>query len=213
MVTAQDVKAIFESPEFRDDLEDLSSYAANIRQERPIVLLFAKHFWRRDHKVALEKKKCDLVVEATRIEFKFHFDYDTLSLRKELERYGGDVGKLMEAVANEELSPTWTVGPGIYKDVIVKRPDIFVWILCARDLSRLTADDIGRVCIGTHQRRYNRGTPYESNQVFLGVADGFLEKLRELRRFSLEKATVVTRGGFPSAYHLRSCDFAMADGV
>ena len=80
------------------------------------------------------------MVEATRIEFKFHFDYDTLSLRKELGMYGGDVGKLMEAVANEELSPTWTVGPRVYKDVIVKRPDIFVWVLCARDLSKLTAE-------------------------------------------------------------------------
>jgi hypothetical protein len=37
MITAEDIKAIFESSDFRTDLEELSSYAANIRQERPIV--------------------------------------------------------------------------------------------------------------------------------------------------------------------------------
>lgn len=211
MITAQDIKAVFESSEFRSELEDISSYAANIRQERPIVLLFAKHFWQRRQKIALEKKKCDLVVDGTRIEFKFHFDYDMLSLRKELSRYGDDVEKLMEAVSKKELSRTWTVAPGIHKDVMVKRPDVFVWVLCARDLSGLTKDDVGSVCIGAQQRRYNRSTPYESNRGFLEVADGFLEKLRELRSFSLEKATVLTCSSFPSAYHLRSCDFAAGD--
>lgn len=211
MIDAQDIKRLFESSEFRSELEDLSSYAANIRQERPIVLLFAKHFWRRGCKLALEKKRCDLVVDGTRVEFKFHFDYDMLSLRKEMDRYGGDVERLMEAVSKKELSRTWTVSPGIYKDVIVKRPDIFVWILCARDLGGLTSEELGRVCIGTHQKRYNRDWPYESNLEFLEVADGFLAKLQELRKFSLEKATVSTSGGFPSTYHLRACAFEEAD--
>lgn len=213
MITSEDIKAVFESSEFKSDLEVLSSYAANIRQERPIVHLFAKNFWQRRHKFALEKKRCDLVVDETRIEFKFHFDYDMLSLQKELNRYDSDIEKLMEAVSKKELSPTWTVSPGIYKDVIVKRPDIFVWILCARDLSNLTKDEISRVCIGAHQRKYNINRPYEANREFLDVADGFLAKLQELRKFSLEKATILTNGGFPSAYHLRLCDFALIDAV
>ena len=213
MITAKDIKVAFESSEFKSELEDLSSYAANIRQERPIVLLFAKYFWRRGYKLALEKKKCDLVVDETRIEFKFHFDSDSLSLQKELRRYDGSVEMLMDAVSKKEISPTWTVGPGIYKDVIVKRPDIFVWVLCARDLSKLTSDGISRVCIGAHQRWYNRGRPYESNQEFLEVTDSFLAKLQELRMFSLEKAVVTTNGGFPSAYHLRACDFAAEKGA
>jgi hypothetical protein len=213
MVTAEDIKAIFESSGFKSDLEALSSYAANIRQERPIVHLFAKHFWQRRHKFALEKKRCDLVVDETRIEFKFHFDYDMLSLQKELNRYDGDIEKLMEAVSKRELSRTWTVSPGIYKDVIVKRPDIFAWILCERDLSKLTNDEISRVCIGNHQRKYNRNRPYESNREFLEVADGLLLKLQELRKFSLEKATIITNEGFPSVYHLRLCDFAKIEAA
>lgn len=213
MITAKDIKVIFESSEFRSELEDLSSYAANIRQERPIVLLFAKYFWRRGYKFALEKKKCDLVVDETRVEFKFHFDSDMLSLQKELNRYDGNIEMLMNAVSKKELSPTWTVSPGIYKDIIVKRPDIFVWVLCARNLSKLTNDDISRVCIGAQQQWYNRSRPYESSQEFLEVADSFLAKIQELRKFSLEKAIIVTNGGFPSAYHLRSCDFAADKGA
>jgi hypothetical protein len=74
-------------------------------------------------------------------------------------------------------------------------------------LSKLTNDEISRVCIGTHQQWYNRGRPYEFNQEFLEVTDSFLAKLQELRKFSLEKAVVITHGGFPSAYHLRACEF------
>ena len=208
MITAKDIKDAFESSEFKSELEDVSSYAANIRQERPIVLLFAKYFWRRGYKLALEKKKCDLVVGDTRIEFKFHFDSDSLSLQKELNKYGGNIEMLMDAVSKKEISGTWTVSPGIYKDVIVKRPEVFIWVLCARDLSKLTEDDIDRVCIGAHQRWYGRRRPFESNQEFLEVADGFLAKLQELRKFSLEKGFINTNGSIPSAYHLRACDFA-----
>lgn len=133
MISSHEIKVIFESSELRSGLEDLSSYAANIRQERPIVLLFAKHFWRRRHKFALEEGKCDLVVDGTRIEFKFHFDSDMRNLQKELNKFDGDVELLWNAACEEKLSRTWTVGPGIYKDVIVKRPDIFARInLCAR---------------------------------------------------------------------------------
>lgn len=211
MITGYDLKAVFESSEFRAELEDLSSYAANIRQERPIVYLLAKHFWQRGYKLALEKNRCDLVVEDTRIEFKFHFDCDMLSLQKELDRYGGDIERLMQAVSVKEISSTWTVSPGIYKDVIVKRPNIFVWILCARDLSRLTSDEISRVCIGAQQQRYNRDNPYESNQEFLDVAESFLLKLQAIRKFALGKVMVTTHGSFPSAYYIMTCDFAAAE--
>lgn len=211
MITVEDLKAVFESSEFQVELEDLSSYAANIRQERPIVYLLAKHFWKRGYKLALEKNRCDLVVDGTRIEFKFHFDCDMLSLQKELDRYGGNVERLMQAVSMKEISSTWTVSPGIYKDIMIKRPDIFVWILCTRDLNQLTSDEISRVCIGAQQLRYNRDNPYELSGEFIEVADDFLAKLQALRKFSLEKTTIITNGSFPSAYYLMTCDFAIAE--
>lgn len=209
MQITERIKSIFESPEFKLELEELSSWAANIRQERPIVALFGKYFWRQGHKVVLEKNKCDLVVDGIRIEFKVHFDADIPLLEKELNKYAGDIETLMEAVAAGQKSPTWTICPGVYKDVIIKRPDIFVWILCARDLSRLTEDDLSRVCVATHQRNYNRNRPYELDQEFLETVDTFFEKLQELRKFSIEKATTVTNGWFPSTYHLMICDFSV----
>lgn len=207
MITAQNIKVILESDEFGTELEELSSYAANIRQERPIVMLIAKHFWRRGHKVALEKKKCDLVVDETRIEFKFSFDSDTLSLEKELNRFDGNLEILMKAVSAKEMSGTWTVSPAIYNDVIIKRPGIFVWILCTRDLSKLSNDELSRICIATHQQWYNRSRPYESNQRFLEVAEGFIAKLQELRNFSLEKIPLTANNGLPSVYYFMVCEF------
>jgi hypothetical protein len=207
MITAENIKAIFESCEFRSDLEALSSYAANIRQERPIVVLFAKYVWQKGHKVALEKNKCDLVVDGTRIEFKVHYDSDVQTLRWELTKYGDNIERLMEAVSAKKHSPTWAICPGIYKDVIVKRPDIFVWILSVRDLSKLTDDEMSRVCWSSEQRKYNRNRPYGSNQEFLDVVDSFLAKLQKLRMFSIQKATAITSGDFPSEYQLRLCEF------
>lgn len=207
MITAQDIKIILESDEFRNELEELSSYAANIRQERPIVMLIAKHFWRRGHKVALEKKKCDLVVDETRVEFKFSFDSDTISLEKELNRFYGNLEMLMKAVSTKEMSGTWTVSPAIYNDVIIKRPEIFIWILCSRDLSKLTIDELSRVCIAYQQQRYNQSRPYESSGKFLGAFEILLSKLQQLRNFSLEKILRSTSNGFPSDYYFMVCEF------
>lgn len=207
MITAEDIKIILNSEEFANELEEVSSFAANIRQERPIVMLIAKHFWRHGHKVALEKKRCDLVVDDTRIEFKFSFDSDTLSLEKELNRFNGNLVKLMEAVSAKEISRTWTVSPTIYKDVIEKRPEIFVWMLCTRDLSKLTNDELSRVCIATHQQWYNLSRPLESSQRFLEIAEGFLAKLQELRKFSLHNILLPVNYSFPSVYYFMVCEF------
>ena len=208
MITAQDIKIILESDEFRNELEELSAYAANIRQERPIVMLIAKHLWRRGYKIALEKKKCDLVVDETRVEFKFSFDADTLSLERELNRFYGDLEMLMKAVSEKKISGTWTVSPAIYNDVIVKRPEIFIWILCARDLSKLTDDELSRVCISAHQLWFNRNRPYKSKQDFLEVAEILLAKLLELRNFSLDKVGIVTNNSFPTVYYFMLCEFS-----
>jgi hypothetical protein len=212
MIKVQHIKEIFESSEFKRDLEDLSSYAANIKQERPIVFLFAKYFWLLQHNVALEKNKCDLVVDDTRIEFKFHFDLDTVRLQRTMNNYQGDIKKLMNAVSEKKLSSTWTVVPGIYKDVIIKRPDIFVWIICARNLNNLAINNINRVCLGNDQLTYNRRkTPYESNQDSLIIFEEFLTKLQALRKFTLQKAITITNGSFPSTYYLLICDFLGAE--
>ena len=121
-----------------------------------IVFLFAKYFWRLGHTVTLEKNKFDLVIDGTSIEFKYHFDFDTIRLQRSLEKFEGDIKKLMNAVNEKKFSASWTVVPEIYKDVIVKQPDVFVWIICARNLANLTSGKISKVCLGINQIMYNR---------------------------------------------------------
>jgi hypothetical protein len=209
MITAKELKYRFESPKYKHDLQELSSYAASIKQERPMVLLLAKHFHQQSYKIALEQHHHDLVVDGTTIEFKFHYDFDIPKLQKELNKHVGDIERVWKAAQEGELSKSWSIIPGIYNDICLKRPDIFVWIICARDLSKLTGDDLSSVCLGSRQVNYNEVHPYGPDSALLEVADRFLEKLQGFRKFSLETATIATNGDFPSSYHLRLCDFAV----
>ena len=59
MVNTQDIKNILDSSDFQSELEEMSSYAASMKQERPIVLLLSKYLWRQGHKAAPELWKCD----------------------------------------------------------------------------------------------------------------------------------------------------------
>jgi hypothetical protein len=75
-MTGTDLRDLILSSEFKQGLEELSSYLASIMQERPIVHLLAKCLWLRKVKFELEYKKQDLTVNDKRIEFKFKFAYD-----------------------------------------------------------------------------------------------------------------------------------------
>lgn len=208
MITAAEIRKILDSPEYRRDLEELSSYAANIKQERPMVLFLSKYLYLRDHKLALEQDGHDLVVDGTSIDFKFHYDFDiSHKLQRELTNHAGSIQRIWKAANAGKLSWTWTVVPGIYKDVCVKSPDIFVWVICARDLSGMNDDDLNRICLGSWQRKYNTYKPCDSSLDCLALVDSFLEKLRKHRRFAINKITIATRGIFPSSYHVRVCDF------
>ena len=95
-VEIADFKAIFESPGYQHELEELNSYAANIKQERPIIWMLAKYLRRAGFVVALEKNKIDLVVGETRIEAKYNFEFELVDrLNKELDRVGWDLNELI----------------------------------------------------------------------------------------------------------------------
>jgi len=209
--TADSIKEIFESREFKSDLEALSTYAANIKQEDPIVLFFAKYLSQKGHKVKVNKRGHDLVVDGISIEFKYHFDCDVPILTRDLNLFNGNVELLMNAVADGTYKPSFKVVPEIYTDMIVRGPDMFIWIICSRDIAQVAPGELDRVCMGTTQLQYNIGNPYDPSGPFLEVVDDFLENLQPLRRFWLEKTAIATNGWFPSTYHLRICDFALDD--
>lgn len=211
MMSAQALMAILTSPEYRLELDEMSSYAASIKQERPMVMLLAKYLRRQSYKFRLEDNDHDMVVDGTRIEFKFHYDFDiTEKLRKELEKHKWNIERIWKAAQAGTISDSWTVIPGIYKDVCGKNCDVFAWVVCARDVSRLTDDQLTGVCMGSRQRTYNKRNPYDKNTQLLEVVDAFLEKLQRCRRFSVAATTMTTKGDFPSSYHLRICEFSRA---
>ena len=221
MITVREIKKIFESPEYQSDLSELSSYAESIQQERPIVYLLSKYLYPR-HKIELEKRLpleqpveqgkqkrsiCDLVVDGRKIEFKFCYDWHIdFYLKKELAKYTPDK-RLWEAVKNpKDIHPGWSVTPHIYKDVLEKEADIFVWIICARDLKDVNRADVRRIADNPQQLKYNGDNPGSTE--FLASVDLLLNKLQGRRPFSIDKNVEIhTSGHFPSTYYLRLCEF------
>lgn len=207
-MTANELRDIFLSTAFRQDLEEMSSYLASIMQERPIIHALAKYLWKqRRHKYQLEAKRKDLIVDGIHIEFKYNFDCGMGKLSEELGKHGERLKDMWAAVSAKMLSKSWPIMPKIYEDVCVRRPDIFVWIVCSRDLSAVDPEDRKRICWSKPQCKWNEYHPY-SDQRHILVADTFLEKLKLERTFTVLRAEVETKGDFPSIYHFRICEFA-----
>jgi hypothetical protein len=205
-MNAAGLKEIFVSPEFRQELGDLSSYLASIMQERPIVFLLAKCLWKiKKHAFTLERDDhCDLCVEQKKIEFKFTYDTCcTEKLEKELTNCGGELDGIRAVAAKKS---NWSIIYKIWQDVCVKKPDIFVWIICERDVSKVPDSDIESICRGVLQKKHTHR--YKSDRSFLAIADKFLKKLQAIRPFFVTTAEIETNGDFPSTYHFRICDFS-----
>jgi hypothetical protein len=206
-MTGTELREVFLTPEFRQGLEEISSYLASIMQERPIVYLLAKCLWRQGYKFELEDKRQDLSLNGKRVEFKFNFNRCEEALMGELKDYGDNLKGMWELVQAGALKGSWRVIPRIYKDACIKRPDMFIWIICSRDLSKVAPGELKRICNGPEQRKYNATRPYASDGESLTVVDSFLAKLQAIRPFALLKQDIQTNGDFPSTYHFRICDF------
>ena len=175
-------------------------------QERPIVYLLAKCLWRRGYEFELEDQKHDLSLNNKRIEFKFNYALCEKALKKELVQYGDNLKGMWELVQARKISRTRGVMARIYEDVCVKKPRIFVWIVCSRDLSKVAPRDLKRIIHGPAQFKYNAAHPYSSSGKLPMVAD-FLNKLQSIRPFSLLEEDIQTNGDFPATYHFRICYF------
>jgi hypothetical protein len=225
-MTAAELRNIILSAEFQTGLEEVSSYLASITQEAPIVHLVAKCLWKQKQLYALERyKKHDLTVwtpkllldeNRTTIEFKFNYETCSVKLDKELRKLAEMVK--CQASSVEWKESNWDVMPRILKDVRDKEPDMFVWIICSRDLSGFGKDALERVVNWKPLKQYRRLHPYKTDRGFLATVDGFLQLLQTLRQplsirpFSVSAAEVETNGDFPSTYHFRICEFTNRDG-
>jgi hypothetical protein len=206
-MTGTELRDLFLSSEFKQGLGEMSSYLASIMQERPIVYLLARCLWRLGYKFELEDQRHDLSLNGKRIEFKFNYDRCEKALREELTKYGDNLRGMWGLVQAGAVNRSRGVMPKIYEGACVREPDVFVWVICSRDLSGVAPDDLERICLGREQRRYNATHPYDPDDELLTVAE-FLGKLHTVRPFSLLKQDLQTDGDFPSTYHFRICDFA-----
>jgi hypothetical protein len=216
-MTGAELRTIILSAEFKTGLEELSSYLASIMQEAPIVHLLAKCLWKQQREYALERiKRHDLTVwpspqsskkDPTTIEFKFNFETCSVKLAKEMKKsLGGDPSPVGVQGSN------WDVMYKIRKDVIDKQSDLFVWIICSRDLAGLDDNELERVVNWEPLKKYRRLHRYKTDREFLLTVDSLLQVLQRERPFHVEKAEVETNGYFPSTYHFRICEFSRACG-
>jgi hypothetical protein len=222
-MTAKDLRDIIVTNEYRLDLEELSSYLASIKQERPIIYSLARFLWKRERReqrglvYQLEVKQCDMVVDDTHLEFKYSFDCDMARLDDELSRYRDKpLSTMWNDAQSRKFSKSWHVMPQIYGDMCIKKkrkplPDIFVWIICSRDLSKVGPEARKRVCWSKEQCKWSETHSY-SDWAYAKIADSFLEKLRVEKQtetpFSVISEAIATNGDFPSTYHFRICEFS-----
>jgi hypothetical protein len=207
-MTSAELGEIFSSSEFREGLQELSSYLSSIMQEGPIVHLLAKCLRKRNkYHFRLEHKDRDLMVNGKHAEFKFTYDWCGRQIEKELAQWPSLQDMWMLVKARKLSCSSWAFIPKVYKDVCEKRPDLFVWIICAWDLSGLPEADVARICRASEQIKYNQQHPFETDHGYLAIADILLRRLNAERRFQVVKGAIPTKGDFPSIYHFRICDF------
>jgi hypothetical protein len=186
-MTGSELQVLFRSSDFTDGLKDMSSYLASIMQERPIVYLLAKCLWKQKYKFKLEDKKhknCDLYLQNKRIEFKFNYNKCQERLAKELAQwanYDHSLEGIQELIRTKKIDKSRGIMPRIFKDVWEKEPDIFVWIICSRDLSEVAPGDLERVCVWPEQKKYDELRPYNSDGELLTEIDSFLGRLQSGR--------------------------------
>ena len=220
-MTAADLTEIFTPSGFKIGLEEISSYLASIMQEDPIVHLLAKCLWRQKHLYALDRiNKHDLAIwtpsHSTRekqINLEFKFNYETLEsrLKKELEKLERTSDKNIRRLM--EKGSGWDIVPRIWKDVWKKKPNLFVWIICSRDLAALDDSDIERyVNWWKPLRKYRLTHACKTDRNFLKPVDRFLEILQKELDFTVDTVEIETNGHFPSTYHFRICEFAAPKG-
>jgi hypothetical protein len=205
-MTALELRDVFISDGYKQDLQELSSYLASIAQERPIVFLLAKHLRQRKYKFILEDERRDLFIDGQSIEFKFSYDCGMMKLEKELEALHDSI---KSGTTFYPAKGGWGVYDGIFTDVYTKKPDFFVWIICSRDLSNVAPHDLEYINWTAEQLKYNQRYPY-TNRRFLEIVDAFLQVLQVYRPFAVTSEEIVTAGDFPSTYHLRICAFSKA---
>jgi hypothetical protein len=205
-MTSIELAALVSSPDFKAELGEVSGHLASIAQERPIIQMIAKRLWGRDLVFSLEDQHQDLRISGRHFEFKFNYDKTLPLVSQEMQDWH-DFDDMWERKRNKSWSPMAKV----YQDLKFKRPHVFVWIICARDLNHLSDEVLAqrRINMWKEQKKYRGSFPYDPYGPYLEIAKLFLERLsKEVAGFEVpEPVTLqVENKLFRSTYHLYICD-------
>lgn len=129
------IKAI-KSEEFATDISDYLFYGANIKLEKFIAFSLCKVLAKSGCHAVLEKKRVDLVLDAHKVEVKFHYDFDVLSkLPKEIKNLQVSLVDYYNQLCASQGSKSWMISFGVLQDIIFKGCDIFIWVISERNYS------------------------------------------------------------------------------
>lgn len=213
---------VLRSKGYKEDLEDLSLYAAHIKQERPMLYILAKHLSKRGFAPILEKKigdarrPYDLVVDNTKIEAKFYYEGDLeRRFMREMEDVGWSIDSLigkLESLKKEKRGTSWKMALAIIKDLYEKIPEIFMLIILSRDLRGIKEPKLlEQICWAKYEKKYNKYNDWQNLQLvneFLKCMHASKKMKRQFRSDSLE--IPIENKMFRSLYHIYFCDFIPA---
>ncbi|HMW08640.1 MAG TPA: hypothetical protein PK079_26245 [Leptospiraceae bacterium] len=188
------IKKVIKSSEFTSDLKEYSNYAMKIKLERFIAFSFAKRFSKSyDYETILEENDIDLIVrkdnENYKIELKYHFDFDILKIYNEMNKYK-NLENIAKSITSKEKGLNWKVIPNILKDMQPKRfnkktkkdsPDLFIWIIAKRDISKVTEDKFNSICMAKQEIEYieylnsNKVKDYNEEEVLKAFSNNLME--------------------------------------
>jgi hypothetical protein len=170
------------------------------------VSFIAKFLNQKEIKPILEKKysvgskdKCDLFFNGKNVEFKFYFDFDIKLFEKENQ----PVKKLYAEIKQNGFN-NWHVKPPIISDILIKNPDIFVWIISSRDISNLNDNDLENICYGNDQKKFFKNK--NGFDMYKTIED-FLKELEKERSFKEKKATISLNGYLKTKYDFYFLNF------
>lgn len=213
------MQEIFQSDNFFNEIKELSSWAANIKQEAPILQVLAKILQKNGYKVALEiktksehgiKSKPDMLINGTIVEAKFYYEEDIYQqIRLLMKKANNEISLILkwlkQKIENKQhfqFQPIWY----ILKDIFYKNLDIFVLIFLSRNLMHVPEQDLETINWTDNCLKYNKAFGYNNQTTFI-ILDEFLAGIKKEKIFEYSLVNIDVNTKFPSTYHIHLFDF------
>lgn len=218
-----ELQEIFQSDNFLKEIKELSSWAANIKQEAPILHVLVKILHKNGYKVALEiktksehgiKSKSDMLINGTIVEAKFYYEEDIYQqIRLLMKKANNDFSLILkwlkQKIENKQpfqFQPVWY----ILKDIFYKELDIFILIFLSRNLMHVPEQDLETINWSDNCLNYNKEFGYNNQNTFI-ILDELLAGIKKEKVYEYSCVDIDVNTKFPSTYHIHLFDFRKKD--